>query len=339
MAAPSQISLKLIRVFASACARLNPTGQAVRQRRILITGASGLLGLNLALEAYQAHRVYGQVNTRPLRAAPFSVIQADLLAPGAVQRLLDETQPDWVIHCAALANLEDCEADPARAQELNTEVSRLLAGSVARGGARLLHVSTDAVFDGRRGDYIETDAPNPLSVYARTKLAAEQAVAQADPSALIARVNLFGWSAAGKRSLAEFFVNNLAAGKPVKGFIDVLFCPLLANFLGPIFLEMLDAGLSGLYHVVGRDCLSKYDFGVALAHTFGLDADRIAPVSVQDGGLTAARSSNLTLRIDKLEAALGEHSPALVPSLSAGLSRFYTLYQQGYPQKLQSMVE
>jgi len=311
----------------------------VRRRRILITGASGLLGLNLALEACQAHTVYGQVNTRRLRAAPFDVIEAELLAPGAVQRLLDATQPDWVIHCAALANLEDCEAAPARAQELNIEVPRLLAGYVARGGARLLHVSTDAVFDGRRGDYTESDAPNPLSVYARTKLAAEQAVAQADPSALIARVNLFGWSAAGKRSLAEFFVNNLAAGKPVKGFTDVLFCPLLANFLAPVFLEMLDAGLSGLYHVVGRDRLSKYDFGVALAHTFGLDAGLIAPVSVQDGGLTAARSPNLTLRIDKLETALGGRFPALVPSLSAGLSRFYTLYQQGYPQKLQSMVE
>jgi dTDP-4-dehydrorhamnose reductase len=311
----------------------------VRRRRILITGASGLLGLNAALEACQAHNIFGQVNTRPLRTQAFTVVQADLLAPGAVQRLLDQTQPDWVIHCAALANLEDCEADPARAQELNSQVPRLLAEHVARGGARLLHVSTDAVFDGQKGGYTENDPPHPLSLYARSKLAGEQAVAEANPSAIIARVNLYGWSASGKRSLAEHFVNNLSAGKRVKGFTDVFFCPLLANFLGRVFLEMLDLGLSGLYHVVNGDCLSKYDFGVALARTFGLDESLIEPISVQEGGLTAARSPNLTLNIQKLVQALGERSPELLPSLSAGLAHFYTLYQQGYPQKLRAMVE
>ncbi len=102
-------------------------------------------------------------------------MQVDLLAAGAVERLLDQTQPDWVIHCAALANLEDCEADPALAEQLNTELPAKLAAHVARGGARLLHVSTDAVFDGQKGDYTEQDAPNPLSVYARTKLEGERA--------------------------------------------------------------------------------------------------------------------------------------------------------------------
>jgi dTDP-4-dehydrorhamnose reductase len=300
----------------------------------LITGASGLLGLNTALEAARVHTVFGQVNTRPLRTTAFQVIQADLLAPGAVQRLLDQTQPDWVIHCAALANLEACEADPAQAQELNSEVPRLLAEHVARGGARLLHVSTDAVFDGARGGYREQDPPNPLSVYARSKLAGEQAVAQADPSALIARVNLFGWSASGRRSLAEFFFYNLSAGKTVKGFTDVYFCPLLANHLGQLFLEMLSAGLSGLYHVVASQCLTKYDFGLAIARRFGLDERLIQPASVLAGGLVATRANNLTLDIHKLVHDLGRP----VPNFSQGLEHFYTLYQQSYPQLLKEMA-
>ncbi len=303
--------------------------------RLLITGASGLLGLNTALEASRDYTVIGQMNTRRLHTDQFESVQIELLEPGAVQRLLDETQPDWVIHCAALANLDACEADPARAREINTEVPRLLAEYVARGGARLLHVSTDAVFDGLRGDYYEDDQPNPLSVYARTKLAAEQAVAQANPEAVIARVNLFGWSASGRRSLAEFFFNQLSAGRDVQGFTDVLFCPMLANHLGKLFLEMLGAGLSGLYHVVGSRSLSKYAFGCAIARRFGLDERLIHPVSVQSSGLAAARSPNLTLNTEKLCRDLGHPLPSYVE----GLDLFYHQYQQGYPQQLLSYVE
>ena len=207
--------------------------------RILITGASGLLGLNLALETPHRHTVFGTVNQHTLKTDAFTVVQPDLLAPGAVEWLLDATQPDWVIHCAALANLESCEANPSLGKQLNTELPCTLARHVARGGARMVHVSTDSVFDGRRGNYSEDDPPNPPGVYSRTKLEGELAVAEADPHAIIARVNLFGWSLSGKRNLAEFFFNNLSQGKQVMGFTDVFFCPVLVNDLAWIFVKML----------------------------------------------------------------------------------------------------
>jgi dTDP-4-dehydrorhamnose reductase len=312
----------------------SPGGQAVRKNRILITGASGLLGLNTALEAAKTQAVFGQVNSQVLHTADFKVVQADLLAPGAVQRLLDQTQPDWVIHCAALANVDACETDPQQAQQLNTEVPRILARHVARGGAHLLHVSTDAIFDGQRGEYTETDQPNPLGIYARTKLDAERAVLDENPQAIVARVNLFGWSLSGRRSLAEFFFNKLRANEPCMGFTDVFFCPMLVNHLGLLFLDMLQAGLSGLYHAVGSQCVSKYEFGLRVARTFGLDETLIAPRSVAEGGLKAARSPNLTLRTDKLIHDLGKS----IPNLSTGMEQFYTLYQQGYPQLLRQLV-
>ena len=301
--------------------------------RILITGASGLLGLNLALETTRRHTVFGTVNQHALKTDAFTVIQTDLLAPGAVERLLERTQPDWVIHCAALANLDSCEADPLLAQQLNTKLPRTLASHVARSGARLLHVSTDSVFDGLRGDYTEADPPTPVGVYSHTKLDGELAVAEADPEAIIARVNLFGWSLRGDRSLAEFFFNNLSLGRQVMGFTDVLFCPLLANYLADIFVKMLEKNLSGLFHVVSSECLSKYDFGVRLAHRFSLDSSLINPTSVTRSGLKASRSPNLSLRTDKLANALGES----LPRLSTGLDKLYTLHQQGYPQMLRSL--
>jgi dTDP-4-dehydrorhamnose reductase len=250
-----------------------------------------------------------------------------------VERLLERTQPDWVIHCAVLANLDACEADPLLAKQQNTELPKTLASHVARSGARLLHVSTDAVFDGLRGDYSEEDVPTPIGVYPRTKYEAELAVAATDPSAIIARVNLFGWSLTGTRSLAEFFFNNLSSGKQVMGFTDVFFCPLLVNHMADIFIRMFENKLAGLYHVVSSESLSKYDFGVRLAQRFDLDSRLIYPTSVSQSGLRAVRSPNLTLHSDKLAKALGES----LPNQSTGLDGLYTLYQQGYPHMLHSL--
>ncbi len=303
--------------------------------RILLTGASGLLGVNIAHEISDKFQVIGVTNRLAYQNKQFDLITQDLLAPGAVEKLIEKVKPDWVIHCAALANLEACQANHEQARKLNSELPGKLAAIVARGGARLLHVSTDAVFDGVRGDYDETDTPNPLSVYAQTKLAGEYAVAEANPDAIIARVNLFGWSITGKRSLAEFFYNSLRAGKQVFGFTDVYFCPLLANHLANIFIQMLETDLSGLYHVVSSSSSSKYNFGLEIASRFGLDSSLITPTSVTQAGLQAARSPNLTLSNTKLKKALG--TP--LPDLMDGLDRFYSLHQEGYPQKLRDLSQ
>ena len=301
--------------------------------RILITGASGLLGLNLALETTRGHTVFGTANFHTLKTDAFTVIQTDLLAPGAVEHLLERTQPDWVIHCAALANLDACEADPLLARQLNTNLPRTLAKHVARGGARMIHVSTDAVFDGLRGDYSEDDPTNPVCVYSRTKLEGEQAVTEAFPAAIIARVNLFGWSLTGDRSLAEFFFNNLSQGRQAMGFTDVFFCPLLANHMAGIFIRMLESNLSGIYHVVSSECLSKYEFGLRLAELFNLDSRLIIPTPLAQAGLKVPRSPNLSLRCDKLVNTLSQP----LPGLQAGMDKLYELYQNGYPQVLRSM--
>ncbi len=300
--------------------------------KILITGTSGLLGLNLALEARNGHQVTG-VDRCSLAGVPFEVLCADLLEPGAPDRLLETARPDALIHCAALAQLEPCEADPGLAARLNAGLPGELAAVCRRHAVRMIHISTDAVFDGTQsGAYAETDLPNPLSVYARTKLDGEKAVLAENPAAIVARVNFYGWSASGTRSLVEFFVNNLSAGKRVNGFTDVTFCPAFVGDLAGVLLAMLEQDLHGLYHAVGPECMSKYAFGVAVARRFGLDEKLISPDSVEGSGLVARRAHNLCLSIHKLSTALGRPLPAF----STGLDRFYAQYQQGFPQKIRS---
>jgi len=300
--------------------------------RLLITGSSGLLGLNLALDASRTHHVIG-VDRDTLKSVPFELIKADLLDPDAVRRILAESKPDAVIHCAALANVDTCESNPELAYQINADFPARLADACARRQVRLVHISTDAVFDGQKdGAYIENDLPNPQGVYAQTKLEGERAVTQINPTAIVARVNFYGWSLSGKRSLAEFFINNLSNGKNVNGFTDVLFCPMLVNRLGDVLLVMLERNLRGLYHVVGPQAMSKYQFGVEIARKFGLKESLISPQSVDKSGLNARRSHNLWLSTNKLSTDLG----MTLPSFSTGLDEFYTQYQQGYPQKIRS---
>jgi dTDP-4-dehydrorhamnose reductase len=303
--------------------------------RILITGASGLLGVNLAMEfagdaRHKPHTVIGVTNTHPLRTSSFETLVVDLTAPGAVERLLETAHPDWVINCAALAVIDACETQPRLAHALNVELPEKLAKHVARGGARLVHISTDSVFNGQRGGYSEDDQPDPQTVYSRTKLEGEQRVLDNDPEAVVARVNLVGWSLTGKRSLAEFFFYNLQAGRQVNGFTDVYFCPLLANNLGEILLKMLEKRLTGLYHATSRDMLNKYEFGVRLAERFGFDPRLVVPVSVEEGGLLAKRSRDLSMRVDKIERDLGEEMPVVQDSVEG----LWKLDRSGYRERL-----
>ena len=300
--------------------------------KLLVTGASGLLGINLALEAMREHEVIG-VDRGKLRSAPFQILRADLLNPNAIDFMIDSAQPDWIVNCAAMANLDVCEQYPDEARIVNTEVPGALARMCVEKGIRFVHISTDAVFDGVKTDfYTEKDQPNPLGVYSQTKLDGERVVEATNPQAAIARVNFFGWSLSGRHSLGEFFFNNLSEGKSVNGFTDVVFCPIFVRYTARLLLDILEKELCGLYHVVGAEAMSKYQFGVEIARRFGLQERLISPRSVEESGLTARRSHNLRLSTHKLSTDLGRE----IPLFSTGLDEFYTQFQQGYPQKIRS---
>ena len=303
--------------------------------KLLITGSSGLLGLNLALEAAASHEVVGLDRGR-LKSPPFRTLRRDLLDDGAADSILDEARPDWLIHCAALADLDACEAEPELARRLNTDVPSALAKACRERGIRMVQVSTDAVFDGMKaGFYTEEDDPLPVSVYARAKLDAEQSVLESNPDAIVARVNFYGWSLGGRRSLAEFFFNNLTNNKSMSGYTDVIFCPMHAAHLSQTLLKMLAKGLRGLYHAVGPQPMSKYQFGVEIARRFTLNDAEISPKSISTSSLMARRAHNLYLSTNKLSTDLGEP----LPSFSAGLDLFYTQFKEGFPQKIRSFTQ
>lgn len=301
--------------------------------RCLVTGASGLLGLNLCLQIFPKYEVLGISNSISLSNPPFQVVKRNLRDLKEIKNLIDQFKPDVIFHCAAMANIDQCEINPELAFQINTELPGEIAYLSKVNGIKLIHISTDAVFDGQVGNYSEEDPPNPLGIYAKSKLEGENLVIANNPDALIARVNFYGFSITGKRSLSEFFLNNLIENKTMMGFTDVFFCPLIVNDLIDLLICMLKMDLSGVFHTLSSESVSKYQFGAMLAEKFSLDCNLIKPVSVKDSGLVATRSLNLNLQTQKLSDAIGKE----LPDQKSGIERLFKLYKEGYAVNIKNL--
>lgn len=291
----------------------------------LITGASGLLGANAALELAAGNDVVGAARSVPVEAAiPF--FATDLSDAQGRAGLIERSGASVVLHTAALSSIEACEADPRLAHELNVVASADLAAQAAAAGARFIHISTDAVFDGSAGGYTEESTPNPTSEYGRSKLAAERAVLEANPDALVARVNFYGWSPSGSRSIAEFFRSRLAAGEQAPGFTDVTVSTMHVGQLVGALAALSSARVAGVVHVVSSEPTTKYDFGRRLARTLGFDENLVIPAASTDH-LAIRRGARLDLRTDKMDAALG----VIAPDQQSGMDRLAEDWSSGRP--------
>ena len=297
---------------------------------VLVTGASGLLGANLILEALDRHQMLGVYHQHAMAVQGAEIVSADLSQAGAARDLLQTYKPDWVVHAAAATSLEMCEDDPEMAFRLNGDMAGYVAEAARQVDAGLIHISTDAVFDGQQGNYVETDKTHPLSVYAESKLAGERVVANAHPDAAILRTNFYGWNLQPKQSLAEMFLSHLEEGERCRGFTDVFVTTTLVNDLVELILKAIEAGVSGTYHAGGGECISKYEFGQRLAETFELDGSLIEPISVAQMNFRARRGRQLCMKGDKIERRLGIE----LPSVEAGLKRFRGLRENGYADRL-----
>jgi dTDP-4-dehydrorhamnose reductase len=301
------------------------------RKMILVTGASGLLGASLvSLAQEQDREVVGLYHRHPVYIKGVKLLAADLSDQAETLRIFQELGPSTVVHCAAATDVDWCEQHPDEAHEVNVMAPAAIAGICSACDASLLYISTDSVFDGERGNYAETDTARPLNVYAKTKLEGEREVLRQNPKALIARVNVYGWNAQNKHSLAEWILRQLALGSPVPGFSDVFFCPILANDLADAMLALLDRNLAGLYHVVGSESVSKYEFARRVASTFGFDPGQVVPTRMVDAGLKAQRPRDTSLNTGKISAALERR----MPDVETGLRRFAQLRESGYADRI-----
>ncbi len=298
---------------------------------IIITGASGLLGANLVWAAKSRFSdLLALYHRHPMRFPDVPSISLNLSDPHAVSDLIQRTRPQWIIHCAALTDLDNCEKNPDLAYNANVLASKNLAETLAKTGGRMVYISTDAVYSGKQGSYREQDETDPVNEYARSKREGERSVLHHLPNVLILRTNIYGWNARSKTSLAEWILQRLEQGQRVPGWRDVRFSPILANDLCNLILDLIEREAMGLYHVSGSEACSKYEFAKKLAETFGFDPEYIDCTSIQDARLHTPRPLDTSLQTKKIEAFLQRS----MPDVRAGLQRFKELRESGFAATL-----
>ncbi len=297
---------------------------------LLVTGASGFLGGTIAVEALASGRaVVGAVHEHTVEQSGLRAVSVDLTTPSAAEELVNRLQPEWVVNCAGLTNVDECERDPERAHLLNVELPRNLAASCGEAGVGLVHISTDSVFDGTRGGYSEDDEPAPVNVYAESKLEGERAVHERLPDALVIRTNFIGISPSRSVGLADWISSRLESGERIPGFTDVTFAPLLTNELARIVFGAMETRLKGLYHATASNTMTKFDFAISLAAALGLDTDLVERASLAESTLIARRPLNTSLSSLRLEAALRR----TMPTVENAIRGYATLHSATYASR------
>jgi dTDP-4-dehydrorhamnose reductase len=304
-------------------------------RSFLVTGVSGLLGLNLA-KCLRASGVglNGTSWRHEVRLHGLQCFSCDLREADQAMALIEQLRPSVFIHCAAATDVDWCERNPEQAFSINAHPCSYLASALNKVGATFVLISTDSVFDGRTGQYEESCEPGPLNVYATSKLTAERLVSTLAERWLIIRTNIYGWNGQKKNSLAEWIYQELSAGRAITGFEDVVFAPLLTSDLAPLILAMVESNLQGLYHCGASHAVSKYDFARRLAGIYGFDATLVRPGKLAGAKLGAPRPLNTSLLSRKLEADLSRK----LPSIEDGLKRFRDQGMNGWAQQLKKHI-
>jgi len=273
---------------------------------VLITGANGLIGSHL-------------VKLAPLHAPGWDVVgisrlNFDLTDLSATERAFERHQPSLVIHCAAISKSAACQANPPLARKINVEVTAQLALLAAE--IPFIFFSSDLVFDGRQGNYVETAPVNPLSVYAETKVMAEQIVL-ANPRHTVVRTSLNGGiSPTGNRGFNEEMRHAWQQGHTLTLFTDEFRCPIPAIATAHAMWELAAQNAPGLYHLAGSERLSRWQIGELLAARWPQFNPRMKRGSLTDY-TGAPRSPDTSLNSSKAQKLLSFHIPGLGEWLKA----------------------
>jgi dTDP-4-dehydrorhamnose reductase len=249
----------------------------IGEKRLLVTGASGLLGNRIVELAKSYYTIVPLHNTKPLQS---NSLKIDITKAIEVLSLFNRLKPAVVIHTASETNVDKCETDKRHAWKINVEGARNIAEACRKVNAKLVAISTDYVFDGEKGGYTEEDKPNPVSYYGLTKLEGEKQVINYCKNYAILRTSvLYGWHP-WKQNFATWVINKLKQQQEITVVEDHYNTPTLADNLAEMAVEVAEKDLQGIYHASGNERISRYEFAKRIAKTFDLNSSLIKPVKM-----------------------------------------------------------
>ena len=275
-------------------------------KSILIIGGSGLVGSSLVKLASDNMKVFFTFCNSPVQIANTKSFFIDLLdgEESSICDLIKSLSPDIVVNTVALQSVDDCELNHKIADRLHVESTKEIAAACLESSSKLIHFSSNFVFDGKKGCYREDDLCNPISYYGKTRLEAEKIVLDSSLNNVILRTTvIYGWHKNSK--FTNFVLGRLLNGTKLEAFTDQYGNPTHADDLAKCIIKIISSNTSGLFHTVGKTCVNRYEFALDIANTFGLDKSLVIPVTSDQKQQTALRPKNCCLDTTKIKNEIG----------------------------------
>ncbi|ARV14888.1 SDR family oxidoreductase [Polaribacter sp. SA4-12] len=278
--------------------------------KVVITGSNGLLGqslLNLLLKEKDTYKVFGFSRGKNRSGRDdFSYVSIDITNEENLKDTLKEIHPDFIINTAAMTQVDDCEGDKEACDLLNVTVVKWLTEISDEINAHLIHISTDFIFDGIKGNYKETDTPNPLSYYGLSKLKSEEVLINSKIDYTILRTILvFGKVYDMNRNNIVLWVKSmLEKGKEITIVDDQFRAPTYVEDLALACKISMDKKATGIYNISSNELLSVYEIAQQIADAFHLDKSLIKPISTSTLNQTAPRPAKTGFDLSKTNKVL-----------------------------------
>lgn len=285
--------------------------------RVVITGAAGQLGSALR----QVLSNDKEIIPTDTDLSDEEIVPCDITSEHQVREVIQASRPAVIINTAAFTDVDGNERDPEKADLVNTKGVEYLLTAADEVDARFIQVSTDYVFDGTAGPYLEEDTPAPLSVYGRTKLAAERLVLERDRHLIIRTNVLFGPDIHAPASFIRWIVNSLREDEPIRVVDDQVNNPTLTTHLAVAIKSAIDQHAAGLYHYAGLEFLTRYEFALRIGYHFSLPVHKIAPITTEELNQLAPRPLLSGLICSKMKMDLKVRNTNITDALAEAFPR------------------
>ena len=296
--------------------------------RILITGANGLLGqavMHIFTRESDYELIQSSVEEKPSINFGAEYFRLDITNKDEVKNAVREFQPKVILNCAAFTDVDKCETERELCWKLNVDAVKNLIIASRINDCKIVHISTDYIFDGKYGPYDETAIPNPISFYGRSKLASENALLASGVDYVIARTMvLYGLGVNVKPNFALWMISKLKAKEKINIVDDMFGNSTLSDDLAYGCLKLVEKNAKGIYHIAGRDIESRFDFTMKLCDVFGYDKNLVAKIKTKDLNQPAPRPLKSGLITLKAETELDFKPMDTIESLRV------LKYQLGY---------
>ena len=288
--------------------------------KYLVTGSAGLIGNQIVHDLEKSDEiVYSCYNTmKPDYGIP---IKLNLLNLEDIVETFQKFQPDVIIHSAALTDVEKCEIEPELANSINVKATEIIAKETERLGSYLIYLSTDYVFDGKKGLYVETDFTNPLNHYGRTKLAGEKIVETNTTKWSIIRTSTPFGTISSKKTFPIWLLENLKNNKRVNLLEDQFTSPTYVPNLSEMILEIVTRNLEGIFHLSGSTRISRFEFAKIIVEKLNLDFSLLNPVKIDTMPWKATRPLDSSLDTSKINTILNTKPFTIEKSLDDYVSQ------------------